>query len=218
MAEDVTNGTAYLMALKQPIRTPNAAAEVPGHVPSPESSAVVVDTNAGERFPATEKRRSPRYKCEGSVEMRKEDCDVRTWATFTDVSLHGCYVEAQATYPVGTGLDIKLQANDVRVETKGVVRVNYPYLGMGIAFVEMSDEQRGLLKSLLGTLTYPTVVMGSSAVPSPAKAASQQSQPPSQDVAAALHKVMAFFDDHSIMTKEDFQGLLNKCQPPETRH
>ena len=34
--------------------------------------------------------------------MREEGCDVRTWATFTDVSLHGCYVEAQATYPVGT--------------------------------------------------------------------------------------------------------------------
>ena len=73
--------------------------------------------------------------------LREDGRDVRTWATFSDVSLHGCYVEAQATYPVGTILHMKLEANGVRVETKGNVRVSYPYLGMGIAFVDMSDGE-----------------------------------------------------------------------------
>jgi hypothetical protein len=33
-----------------------------------------------------EKRRSPRYQCEGSVEMGEIDCDVHTWASFTDLA------------------------------------------------------------------------------------------------------------------------------------
>ena len=51
----------------------------------------------------------PVTKCEGSAEVREDGCDVRTWATFTDVSVHGCYVEAQATYPAGTILHLKLE-------------------------------------------------------------------------------------------------------------
>ena len=114
---------------------------------------------AGDQFKGAEKRRSPRYKCEGSVELREEGCDVRTWATFTDISLHGCYVEAQATYPANTQLHMKLDANGVRVETKGSVRVSYPYLGMGIAFVEMSEENLTRLRSLLATVSR-TIIVG----------------------------------------------------------
>ena len=50
---------------------------------------------------------------------------------------------------------MKLEANGVRVETKGNVRVSYPYLGMGIAFAEMSEENRGPLRELLATISRP---------------------------------------------------------------
>jgi hypothetical protein len=74
--------------------------------------------------------------------VREEGCDVRTWASFTDIGLHGCYVEAQATYPASTLLHMKLEAGGIRVETKGKVRISYPYMGMGIAFEDISDEKR----------------------------------------------------------------------------
>ena len=54
-----------------------------------------------EHYLGAEKRRSTRYKCEGSAEIQEDGREVRTWATFSDISLDGCYVEAQATYPVG---------------------------------------------------------------------------------------------------------------------
>ena len=95
------------------------------------------------------KAASPRYKCEGSAEIQEDGREVRTWATFSDVSLHGCYVEAQATYPVGTTLHLKLEANGIRVECQASVRVTYPYLAMGISFGEMSDENRRALKELI---------------------------------------------------------------------
>jgi hypothetical protein len=51
--------------------------------------------------------------------MREEGHDVHTWAMFTDVSLHGCYVEATATYPVGTILELKLAVNGLEVQARG---------------------------------------------------------------------------------------------------
>ena len=53
---------------------------------------------------------------------------MRSSATCTDLSLHGCYVEAQATDPAGTVWHLKLEANGLRVQSKGSSRVAYPYL------------------------------------------------------------------------------------------
>ncbi len=76
--------------------------------PIPSLSAVTMlgaGSNTGSS-PSTEKRRHPRYKCEGSAELRQEGLDLRTWATFTDISMHGCYVEVTAAHPVGTLLNV----------------------------------------------------------------------------------------------------------------
>ncbi len=137
MAQDTNEGVAYLVALKQGVGANAGSSSTAGQIPSPPRATL--PTDSGERFQGAEKRGSVRYKCEGSAEVRKDGCDVRTFAAFTDISLHGCYVEAQATYPPGTALELKLEANGFRVETKGVVRVTYPYLGMGISFEGMSE-------------------------------------------------------------------------------
>ncbi len=123
MAEETNEGIAYLMALK---RSTGAAAPAPAPEETPQPKTEEQSAKASASFQGAEKRRSPRYQCEGSVQMREANCDVHTWSTFTDISLHGCYVEAQATYPVGTMLELKLEAKGIRVETKGNVRVSIP--------------------------------------------------------------------------------------------
>jgi len=50
---------------------------------------------------------------------------------------------------------MKMEANGVRFGTKGDVRLNYRYLGMGIAFVDMSEENRAHLRQLLATISDP---------------------------------------------------------------
>ena len=159
MAQELNDGIAYLMALKQVTGSQSgaAAATARGQEQPLETSS---KKQSSESFGGAEKRRSPRYKCEGSAEVREEGCDVRTWATLTDVSLHGCYVEEQATYPAGTLLHMKLEVNGIRFETKGKVRISYPYLGMGIAFEDMSEENVVHLKQLLATLSRPSVIVG----------------------------------------------------------
>jgi hypothetical protein len=215
MAEETNEGVAYLRALKQSVGPVAATAAAParnaGSEKRADSSAAATDS--GERFQGAEKRRSPRYKCEGSAELREDGREVRTWATFSDVSLHGCYVEAQATYPVGTILHMKLEANGFRVETEGNVRVNYPYLGMGIAFVEMSEQNLEQLRGLLSTISRTTIVMGprmaSSLLPGGARGTVA---PVIADPAAAVRALTEFFENRQMLMREDFLKILRQSQ------
>jgi hypothetical protein len=214
MAQETNEGVAYLRALKQsgsPIAATAAApAREPASQPQSEPSGAAADS--GERFKGSEKRRSPRYKCEGSVEMREEGCDVRTWATFSDVSLHGCYVEAQATYPVATLLHMKMEANGVRLEVKGNVRVSYPYLGMGVAFVEISEENGIQLRQMLGKISRPTVIMGPGIASSLPAGGPLDAVPMIADPLAAVQALTEFFESRQMLMRDDFVRILRKSQ------
>lgn len=57
-------------------------------------------------------------------------------------------------------MQIKLEANGVKVEVTGNARVSYPNLGMGIAFVNVTDENEARLLDMLSTILRPSVIMG----------------------------------------------------------
>lgn len=216
MAQESNETVSYLLSLKQSTASP-AAAPTPAPTVDSAGSAEGIASSAA-RFQGSEKRRSPRHKCEGSAEIREDGRDVRTWATFTDVSLHGCYLEAQATYPCGTILHMKLEANGVTVEVKGNVRVSYPYLGMGIAFQSLSEENQTSLRRLLATLSHPCVIMGpgiASSIPSinnPLKPVPAITNPQ-----AAIQDLLEFFESRQMLMREDFLRLIQKSQTPKTK-
>jgi hypothetical protein len=211
MAQGNDPGVAYLLALKQSSQAAQADSE--GVAPDLEQQSGA----RTEQYEGANKRRTARYKCEGSVEIREEGCDVRTWATFTDISLYGCYVEAQATYPVGTILNMKLDANGMRVETRGNVRVNYPYLGMGIAFVAMTDDNETRLRQMLATISRGCAVTAPG-MPSALPATSPLiSVPPITDPAAAIQQLVEFFDHRQILMREDFLRIVRKSQAKDPR-
>ena len=214
MAQEIDAGVAYLMALKQSTTAHSGTAAVPAEAKDPEPHMAVDGTtsHSGERFTGAEKRRSMRYKCDGSAEIREDGCDVRTWASFTDISIHGCYVEAQATYPAGTILHMKLDVNGIRIETKGNVRVSYPYLGMGIAFVDMSPENLEQLKRMLATISRPSLIMGPGIASSLPASGSLNAIPQITDPAAALQALVEFFQSRQMLMREDFLRLLKKSQ------
>ena len=205
MTEEINENTAYLMALRN--STGAASAPALAHDDAPSTATTPANDPP---FQGSEKRRSRRFKCVGSAEMREEGSDVHTWAAFTDISLHGCYVEAQATYPAGTSLYLKLEANGIRVETKAVVRVNYPYLGMGIALVDMSEENRARLKELLNSVSHAFVSKG----PGLASAVehSGNAMPLISDPLAAVQALMTFFEGHLVLTREEFMNTLRRSQ------
>jgi hypothetical protein len=217
MAEEIDSSVAYLRALKQSVAPSSgnaAAATAPARekiVNNPAGSNAG-SGDSGDRFKGADKRRSPRFKCEGSAELRKEDCDVRTWATFTDISMNGCYVEAQATYPLGTVLHMKLEANGVKVETQGSVRVSYPYLGMGIAFVSPSEDNKVWLRALLATISHSTVIVGpglASSLPAKGPIAAEALI---TDPGAALTALNEFFESRQMLMREEFLRIVRQSQ------
>ena len=206
MAPEINDNAAYLRTLKRPAGSDSSADAEYGVEPDTFPRAVDCSEKPAER------RRAPRYKCEGSAQIREEGASVHTWATFTDVSVHGCYVEAQATYPVDTSLHLKLECNGIRVETKGSVRVNYPYLGMGIAFVELSDENQTRLRQLLARISHPCVIMGPGIASSLPSANSMESVPLVENPAAAIQELIDFFENRQMLMRDDFLRLLKKSQ------
>jgi hypothetical protein len=214
MAQEIDEGVPYLNALKQ---SESSLRTISAKVPATETGAELRFPNSGfadfgDRFKGTDRRLSPRYKCEGSAELSEEGAQVRTWATFADISLHGCYVEAKATYPVGTILRLKLEANGVRVETKGCVRVTYPYLGMGIALVEMSDENRVRLKELLGTITRSSMIIRPDIPSLLSASAPVQELAAIADPGAAVRALIEFFADRQVLMRDGFLRILRKSQ------
>ncbi len=182
---------------------------------SPAAIGVATEGGLDQKYQGAEKRRSSRYTCEGSVEIQEDRCDVHTWATFTDISLHGCYVETHATYPVGTPLHLRLEANGVRVECKAAtVRVTYPYLGMGIAFVEMSDVDRTRLKELLATISRPVAIMGPGSISTLPTCRPMDAAIAIPDPASAVRSLMAFFENRHMLMRDDFMKIIAKSQIP----
>jgi len=210
MADEEDAGAAYLAALKQS-SPPQAAAAAPARA-SVAPRSPQTRTAGPNPTRSAEKRRSPRYRCQGSAHINEIGKAVAMWTTFTDISLHGCYVEATTAYRVGVKLGLKLEANGFRVEAIGEVRVSYPHLGMGISFSQMSDEDRERLRELVRSISRPSVILGARvAVPAPSTLQPAGS-PPVADPGAALQAMVNFFEDRHMMGREEFLRILRKGQ------
>jgi len=105
---------------------------------------------------------------------------------------------------------MKLDANGIRLETKGKVRVSYPYLGMGIAFEEMANENACHLKQLLTSLSRSRVIMGPGVTSPHPSTGPIESLPAITDPEAAVRARIEFFEIHLILMRDDFVKLLKK--------
>jgi PilZ domain len=202
MADEEDAGAAYLAALKQST-VPRTAVAAPARATVVPRS---VETRTGGASPARtpEKRRSPRYHCQGSAHINEIGKAVAIWTTFSDISLHGCYVESTTTYRLGVILGLKLEANGFRVEAIGEVRVSYPHLGMGISFTKMSDADREHLRELVRSISRPSVILGAG-VATPAPSTLQPTGSPHiANPGAALQAMVTFFEDRHMMGEKTF--------------
>jgi hypothetical protein len=144
------------------------------------------------------------------VRLQQSGTTASSWATFTDISMHGCYLESAVPFPKGTMLELKLDANGMRIEAMGEVRVSYPGLGMGISFTSMSDGDRSRLQTLISSISTPSVVLGprstTQSLPTP------QSDTPASAVnpAAVVQAIHKFFEGRHVMGRDEFLSILRK--------
>ena len=155
-----------------------------------------------------ERRRSPRLRCSGSAEVRPEGSDARMWGTVTDVSLHGCYVEMNTTFPVGTKVDLVLKSFGIRIETPGEVRASYPSLGMGICFAEIEPVQQMQLKQLLAALAGRSAV---STVISDQENSVKDALG-SADPKAFLDEITEFFQKNQLLSRNEFHQIAKRAR------
>jgi hypothetical protein len=193
------SGADYLRRLRDDLEHP--------HVSQP--STVTPIAAESDEAP-DERRRSPRYKCEGSAEFRVGGSDVRTWGTLTDLSLHGCYVEMTATFPVGSIVDLGLELKGLRARVSGEVRVSYPLLGMGISFRDVSADDHERLQEMIEQLN-PLRAVKRNLEPEEMKPVGT-SLPIVLDPPAALRALTEFFETRGLLTKEEFIRVLRCSQ------
>ncbi len=218
MGDENGDGAAYLAALKQSTK-PQAAPAKPALATTtpaatqrrPSGAPASAATGSGHR----EKRQSPRYRCQGSVRLREIAGVAATWATVTDISMQGCYVEASASHRAGASLVLAIEISGFRVETTGEVRAAYPGLGMGISFVKMAEADRERLRQVISSLSASPVEFGSR-VATPSLSTSPSDAPPSfanpafANPSATLQAMMKFFESRHMMGREEFFRILRK--------
>ncbi len=154
------------------------------------------------------RRRSPRYHCAGSAELTQEGSHVRMWGTLTDISLRGCYVEMSTTFPADTKIDLVLDAVGIRFRARGIVRISYPFLGMGILLTEIAPEQGALLDQLLATLAQATTV----ANPLTVREKSAADMIAAAEPMMLLKELGRFFDRKAILSREEFSQIAERCR------
>jgi hypothetical protein len=148
--------------------------------------------------------RSPRYPCEGSTELREQGCDLRDLGSFGDVSLYGCYVEAQATLSRRDHAAHEIGSQRWAAGPQGEPARQLSLSRQVVAFVEMSEENVGRLLTLLATISRPTAIMGPGLAPRSRPAAPLDAVPRIADPGAALPALTDFFESRQRLMREDF--------------
>jgi PilZ domain-containing protein len=157
-----------------------------------------------------DRRQSPRLRCSGSAEFRVEGSDVRMWGTLTDISLHGCYVEMNATFPVDTKVALILKSFGIQIRTAGRVRATYPSLGMGICFADIEPLEQLQLKQLLAALSGRSTIYTAKS----AEESGMQETLASADPRAILGEIMGFFQNNQLLSRAEFCQIAKRARRP----
>ena len=95
---------------------------------------------------AAERRSAQRQQFIAEAQIVEVSSGTSLLARTSDLVLHGCYVDSLNTFAVGTLVRARLKKGETIVEVNGNVVYQMPGLGMGIAFHELSPDNRSALE------------------------------------------------------------------------
>lgn len=98
---------------------------------------------------SSEKRSSKRvsYFCE----VECEGAGSRFQTRISDLSADGAFIDAVTSYPEGSTLTLKFAIGSRQITTTAEVRYRMPQIGMGVRFIEMTADDREVIRSVVGT-------------------------------------------------------------------
>jgi hypothetical protein len=80
------------------------------------------------------------------------DDDPPSRCKLTDLSLGGCYLETPSPFPMRARVELSMRVGELQVHATGLVRVMHPDVGMGVAFIQRTPEQRQEVERFIHTL------------------------------------------------------------------
>ncbi len=98
--------------------------------------------------PPPERRGHPRSKIKAPVELHIEGNDSPFRCATSDLSLDGCYIESMMPFPVGTGVELRLEITNTLLIVGTIVTCD-PQVGNGIHFTRMLPEDIEELRAFL---------------------------------------------------------------------
>jgi hypothetical protein len=101
----------------------------------------------------TAKQRSVR-RCAlvASVEVTELRTGAKLSARISELGVGGCYVDALNPFPEGALVRLRILRDQGVFETRAKVVYCDPRFGMGLAFIEMTPDQRSLLETWLAEI------------------------------------------------------------------
>jgi hypothetical protein len=87
-----------------------------------------------------------------SAEVTELHSEALLSARTSEIGLGGCYVDALNSFPEGTLVGLRIIRDQGVFETKAKVVYCDPGFGMGLAFTEMTPDQRSLLETWLAEI------------------------------------------------------------------
>lgn len=163
-----------------------------------------------------ERRRYPRYHCQGSAEIIAGLSGAHQWGTFTDLSQGGCYVETPAPLAAGQEVQLKLTVVGLTFSVTGRVAVSHPMFGMGVIFTLVDPNSTEVMLQALQRLagSAPEAPrLGPQPlgrISAPATAAARPMRLSPQTAVSLLGQIARHLAQRGVLTQQEFLALLEK--------
>lgn len=111
------------------------------------------DSQAVNELSASERRKHPRYACEGHAEVFLPHGGLLFRGRILDLSVSGCMIEATGiTLERGTHVEIYFTARQLQFRVPGNIAVLYRGKGVGIAFYHVSRRMAEQIREMVSEL------------------------------------------------------------------
>jgi hypothetical protein len=100
----------------------------------------------------TKQRSALRCQLVASAEVTDLHSGTRLSARISELSVGGCYVDALTPFPEGTMVRLRITRDQGAFESTGKVVYTHANFGMGVAFADVTMEQRSILESWIAEI------------------------------------------------------------------
>ncbi len=104
-------------------------------------------------LPFGQRRTVPRYSLIATAEVLEPVTDARMSGRISEISRKGCYLDILNTLPMDTALQLRITRDQGSFTTMARIIYVQEGIGMGLAFVNPSQDQLQILDTWLAELT-----------------------------------------------------------------